>query len=863
MPDRLPLEALIAQYPKEFRQLAEKYTYLREDRTNEEFIQAIHWILEDVVEKLFLPKVEAAVSHKETIRFLHQAGIVFLLFTVLACAVFLITKRDSLRAVITLFSKSFQSEETQVSSPTTSENLGNSENLHLCEDSLASVPDSLYLDASDELDSENLKVTVCGTRDERRDQVLSTESLVADPSQHGSHLLPTPDEQGGQVLSAESFVADPSQHGSHLLPTPESNAKQKEPKEFSASQYYDNLQHKLGAQDNPLASPAESMGTASQETCKDGLDFCESMFASPKIPKWVCEVAQPNEFQTYLGHTVHQLDELIDSEQYTISETRELIVSGLDRILLQQSYLFDIRCLRRVSEQLAGYSILLWVADTMEQLAKTYSLGAVPEDEGAHLARTLREFGRENAAPRFVESADGHIDVSEIANRLLLFSSRKLFKLYFRCEPQDFGIHFEEAVTNAKHDQHQMLRAYVNRYRNFVDALATEYGRELENFEAYKQAFLSHIISCKLFIESQKAVSFDGLVYRLVRSFKNWHCRNLDAVYDVFLTMCYQHFDELTCPQLIADELYFRHPDTLKDLEIERFKEANRRSLKQEEDPLKWLQNGLWGEAKQQQKAQDLLRRMCEHKWQWKHDERSLTKSGKQINLCQSLEDEQVVVAQYIKVPPSAALDVASQLRMMQMLDHPNILKLYWASQKGSKVRMVMEYVPEADEADVKCVAGGISEALIGTVCREVLQGLAYMHSLGVQHRDIRPGTIFVNGAGAVKIAKFEHAADMRLNQAPFIPTNEFYRPPEGQASDAYGIGRTALALAMGSESEHAYSQTAERASSQFLEFLQRALHPQRVHRGTVHELLALPFVQNAPPVSGLIEHIHYWNQNY
>ncbi|WVQ81550.1 hypothetical protein IAT38_003674 [Cryptococcus sp. DSM 104549] len=66
----------------------------------------------------------------------------------------------------------------------------------------------------------------------------------------------------------------------------------------------------------------------------------------------------------------------------------------------------------------------------------------------------------------------------------------------------------------------------------------------------------------------------------------------------------------------------------------------------------------------------------------------------------------------------------------------------------------VMEYCPGGDlYAAIK--KGGMSSGEVECTFKQVMQGIAYLHSMGVAHRDIKPENLLLDGRGHVKITDF------------------------------------------------------------------------------------------------------------
>lgn len=66
----------------------------------------------------------------------------------------------------------------------------------------------------------------------------------------------------------------------------------------------------------------------------------------------------------------------------------------------------------------------------------------------------------------------------------------------------------------------------------------------------------------------------------------------------------------------------------------------------------------------------------------------------------------------------------------------------------------VMEYCPGGDlYAAIK--RGGMSQAEVECSFKQILNGIAYLHSMGVAHRDIKPENLLLDGHGHIKITDF------------------------------------------------------------------------------------------------------------
>ena len=112
---------------------------------------------------------------------------------------------------------------------------------------------------------------------------------------------------------------------------------------------------------------------------------------------------------------------------------------------------------------------------------------------------------------------------------------------------------------------------------------------------------------------------------------------------------------------------------------------------------------------------------------------------------------------------------------------------------------IVMEYVPGESLADRLVRDGVVPEEDALDIFEQVAHGLSVIHSLGMVHRDIKPGNILITDSGHVKITDFgiaKAAAAVPLTRTGMVVGTAQYVSPEqaqGQkvspAADVYSLG--------------------------------------------------------------------------
>jgi serine/threonine protein kinase len=160
-----------------------------------------------------------------------------------------------------------------------------------------------------------------------------------------------------------------------------------------------------------------------------------------------------------------------------------------------------------------------------------------------------------------------------------------------------------------------------------------------------------------------------------------------------------------------------------------------------------------------------------------------------------------------------------SQLRRLEReadaqarLCHPNIVEVYGTGEHRGIPYILMELVPDgATVQSYLAYHGAYDERDAALLIREVVEGLAYSHKLGVIHRDIKPSNIMLTN-NTPKLADFglaflrESEADVtRLTKSGETLGTLSYMSPEQARSkapnpqwDVYSVGATLYEMVTG-----------------------------------------------------------------
>jgi serine/threonine protein kinase/Tfp pilus assembly protein PilF len=141
----------------------------------------------------------------------------------------------------------------------------------------------------------------------------------------------------------------------------------------------------------------------------------------------------------------------------------------------------------------------------------------------------------------------------------------------------------------------------------------------------------------------------------------------------------------------------------------------------------------------------------------------------------------------------------SNELRLARNISQRNVCRMFDMGESEGAHFITMEYVHGEDLKSMIHMSGSLSVGMLLSVGKQVCEGLAEAHSLGVVHRDLKPQNIMIDKNGNAKIMDFGIARSVKdkgiTGAGVMIGTPEYMSPEQAEAkdvdhrSDIYSLG--------------------------------------------------------------------------
>ena len=115
-----------------------------------------------------------------------------------------------------------------------------------------------------------------------------------------------------------------------------------------------------------------------------------------------------------------------------------------------------------------------------------------------------------------------------------------------------------------------------------------------------------------------------------------------------------------------------------------------------------------------------------------------------------------IKILEKIRIKDSSDIErVSREIKILKLVRHPNVVKLYEIIETPKHIFLVMEYVPCGELFDYIVSHNKLGEEQACLFYQQILSGLEYLHKVNVIHRDLKPENLLLDENNNIKIVDF------------------------------------------------------------------------------------------------------------
>jgi serine/threonine protein kinase len=175
---------------------------------------------------------------------------------------------------------------------------------------------------------------------------------------------------------------------------------------------------------------------------------------------------------------------------------------------------------------------------------------------------------------------------------------------------------------------------------------------------------------------------------------------------------------------------------------------------------------------------------------------------GKVYKVLDTKIDEKIALK---LIKPEISLDkniierFGNELKLARQIGHRNVARMYHLEEETGTHYITMEFIPGEDLKSMIRMSGQMGIGTAVNIARQICDGLAEAHRLGVIHRDLKPSNIMIDKEGSARIMDFGIARSLKAKGLTgpgiMIGTPEYMSPEQVEAkevdqrADIYSLG--------------------------------------------------------------------------
>lgn len=163
--------------------------------------------------------------------------------------------------------------------------------------------------------------------------------------------------------------------------------------------------------------------------------------------------------------------------------------------------------------------------------------------------------------------------------------------------------------------------------------------------------------------------------------------------------------------------------------------------------------------------------------------------------------------------------DLECDIQLLKGLRHDRIIQYYGSHDDGHILSIFMEYITGGSVTDQIREYGPLTEQVCRRYCRQILEGLVFLHDLKIVHRDIKGSNILRDHDGNIKLSDFGTLKRLQTivgkfskgTGTPWIGTLHYLAPEViegggnnyGRKADIWSLGCTVIEMLNGKPPWH------------------------------------------------------------
>jgi serine/threonine protein kinase len=188
-------------------------------------------------------------------------------------------------------------------------------------------------------------------------------------------------------------------------------------------------------------------------------------------------------------------------------------------------------------------------------------------------------------------------------------------------------------------------------------------------------------------------------------------------------------------------------------------------------------------------------------------------------------------------VNPKILPRLYSEARILALLDHPQIARVFGIVRRDGHLYLVTEFLQGETLETILKNQGRLQPAIALALFRQMMAGVAFAHGLGVMHGDLKPSNVLVTDVDPpVKLLNFALAhvfgsnpVGSRNKDSRYIAPEQIEGDPPDARSDIYSLGMMLYELIVGKSPFDVYGKSedsASKAQGQFIPVLPSLIVP-------------------------------------